>query len=149
MRSPRPTILVVDDDLAITRLVTSFLQKHFGDEVLIEPFHVAELAMQRFERGGIDVLITDLQMPDFTGIDLLRAARDRDACTQTLFITGSSSRTALLEAMELGASDYLLKPLDESEITTLVEEALRRRARWNQALQGTWNLDAENAPVTP
>ena len=60
-------------------------------------------------------------------------------------LTGHSSQQALLEAMELGASDYLLKPFESEQISELVGQALDRRIRWKRALAGTWQQEKQAA----
>ena len=59
-------------------------------------------------------------MPGPGGLELLRCAKRRNPCTQVLFLTGRSTLEALTDALELGATDYLLKPLDQAELISLV-----------------------------
>jgi len=82
-------------------------------------------------------LVTDLEMPGVNGLELLRCAKRKNPCTQVLFVTGHSTLEALTDALELGATDYLLKPLDQTELIELIEDAEKRLWRWRQALSGT------------
>ena len=104
--------------------------------------HLAEL----FEMHGgelrrhvkvVDILVTDLEMPGVDGLELLCWARRKNPCAQVLFVTGHSTLNALTDALELGATDYLLKPVDQAQLITLVEDAEKRLRRWREALAGT------------
>lgn len=131
-------LLVIDDDPSMVRLLVTMLKKSLGDDVQVESLTDPAEARDRIMNSSIDVLLTDLEMPGIDGLELLRAAKRRNAFTQVLFLTGHSTREALLDAMELGATDYLLKPVKEEELLTLVTQAHNRRQRWIRALAGTW-----------
>ena len=128
------TLLMVDDDPSMVRLVARVVERNFRTELNIESLTDPAEARARIERGGISILLTDLDMPEINGLDLLRSAKARNACTQVLFLTGHSSHSALLAALELGASDYLLKPVDRQELIDLVGQALARHHRWQKAI---------------
>ena len=96
------------------------------------------VALRHLETELVDLLVTDLEMPAVSGLDLLVEARSCNPCTQVVVVTGHSTIDALLEALELGASDYLLKPLDRNDLIRVVDESLRRCVRWRAALGGTF-----------
>lgn len=132
------TLLIVDDDPAMVRLLSTFTARAFGDDMHIETATDPQAALERIDQGGIDILLTDLDMPEVGGIDVLKSAKRRNACTQVIVLTGHSSGQALLSALELGASDYVLKPVDQETLLSLLRQAHRRRLRWQQALVATW-----------
>ena len=127
-------ILVVDDDPAIVELLEGLLQQGFQDNVQIKTATDPYEARRYLETDVVDLLITDLEMPGVNGLELLRGVKRRDAWTQVLLLTGHSSLDAVTTAMELGATDYLLKPLDPSELEEVVQGTLRRYHRWQLAL---------------
>ncbi len=86
-------------------------------------------------------------MPNIEGLELLRTTKRRNARTQVLLLTGSSSATALLEALENGANDYLLKPVDHKELISLVKDVHQRLVRWQGALANTWHQRKATAPA--
>jgi len=131
-----PTLLLVDDDPSMVRLLTRVLERACGDEIVIESLTDPSEARERILEGGVDILV--LEMPGINGLELLQCAKKRNACTQVLFFTGHSSREALLEALELGATDYLLKPVDQEQLLELIGQAFQRQRRWNLALAETW-----------
>src|SRR5690606_37933824 len=83
-------------------------------------------------------VITDLLMPDGSGMDVLRAARERDESTQVLMITAHATTEQAVEAMRLGAYDYVQKPFNNDELLAALEKALEKRAlvTENRVLRG-------------
>jgi len=75
-----------------------------------------------------DVVITDLVMPDGTGMEVLDAARSRSPDTQTLMITAYATTEQAVEAMRKGAYDYVQKPFRNHELLATLEKALEKRA---------------------
>jgi two-component system response regulator YesN len=132
----------------MTHLVVTVLNRALGDEITIEALSDPAVARERIDNGGIDILLTDLEMPGINGLELLRCAKRRNACTQVLFFTGNSSQDALLSALELGAVDYLLKPVDQQNLVDLITQAHHRQQRWWQALAETWQRRKEAVATT-
>jgi DNA-binding NtrC family response regulator len=100
----------------------------------------AEAARDWLAAHSCDVLVSDIEMPGLDGLELLRIAKRRNVWTQVVFITGHSSVDRLIDAVALGATDYLLKPIDREEITEVVEQLCRRCARWQSAMIETFAL---------
>ncbi len=138
---------MVDDDPDIVRLLIKVIKRALNDEIDIESLTSPGAARKRLDEGGVDILITDLEMPGVSGLELLRCAKRRNACTQVLLITGHSTRDALLDALELGATDYLVKPIDQLELVEILIQAQDRTRRWRQALLGTWRNTRASEPV--
>lgn len=136
-------LLLVDDDPDMLRLLTTLIETEFGGDIKIESLVQAAAARDRLEQGGVDILLTDLEMPGVNGLALLRCAKRRNAYTQVLFITGHSTQEALLDALDLGATDYLLKPINRREVLHVIRQAHERQQRWQQALAGTWQQRRE------
>ena len=131
------TLLLVDDDPSIVRLLTRVIERSFRDQIEIQSLTNPLEARKCIDNKLFDVLITDLEMPDINGLELLRLAKRRNPCTQVFFITAHSTFEALLDALEMGASDYLLKPIDQVELVELLNQAQARHQRWKGALAGT------------
>jgi len=130
-------LLLVDDDPAMTRLLKAVIDNSFGDAFSVKTLTCPKKARAWIEQQRVDVLVTDLEMPEVNGLELLRCAKRWNAFTQVYFITGHSTLDSLTDALELGATDYLLKPLDKEELVELLGHAQRRQRRWRQALAGT------------
>ena len=140
-------LLLVDDDPSMVRLLAKIIDRSFGDDIEMQSLTDPTKARDAIERNIIDILVTDLEMPGTNGLGLLRCAKRTNALTQVLFITGHSSLDALSDALELGATDYLLKPLDQAELVELLAQAQKRVRRWRQALAGTFNARGNRVPV--
>jgi DNA-binding NtrC family response regulator len=132
------TLLVVDDDPSMVRLLVKVIERAMGDDVVVESFTDPVAAWRRIDEGNVDILLSDLEMPGYDGLELLRSAKRRNAFTQVLLLTGKSKQEALLDALEIGATDYLLKPVDQKQLLELLDEANRRLRRWREALAATW-----------
>ena len=130
-------LLVVDDDPSIVRLLKEIIERQFENQIELTSLTDPKEARRRIEGQIVDILVTDLEMPGVNGLELGRCAKRRNACTQVLFMTGHSTLVALTDALEMGASDYLLKPLDQEQLVKLVGDAQERLLRWRKALAGT------------
>src|SRR6187200_907767 len=77
--------------------------------------------------GAYDVVITDLRMGDFDGIGVLRAVKESHAMTEVIVMTAYGTIESAVEAMRLGAFDYIQKPFSEQELLVKVERAIQNR----------------------
>jgi DNA-binding response OmpR family regulator len=130
-------VLLVDDDPLILRLLEDILKEEFAEDIRIKTVCDPEEARKCIETELVDLLITDLEMPGIGGLELLRCAKQNNAWTQVLVVTGHSNIYTLVDALEMGANDYLLKPVDSRELEEVVTYILRRFCRWQEALAGT------------
>jgi CheY-like chemotaxis protein/glycine cleavage system H lipoate-binding protein len=114
-------ILVVDDEAPVCKTVASALatEKHTVDTALS-----AEEALSKAEQVRYDVVITDLMMPGLSGMDLLKVTAEKMPDTKVIMITGFPSVKAAVEAMRLGAFDFIPKPFTPKELRSLVSRAL-------------------------
>ena len=130
-------VLLVDDDPSMLHFLKEILLDGFTDEVQIKTACDPKVARRYLEANLIDLLVTDLEMPGINGLELLHCAKRRNAWTQVLLVTGHTNLESLVDAMEQGAIDYLLKPLDVGELKEAVKCCYRRFSRWQEALAGT------------
>jgi two-component system NtrC family response regulator len=122
MDSESQRILLVDDDESIRR-VTRYHLEQAGHEVVA--LSSAEEALAELEEQSVSLLITDVQMPGLSGLDLLRRVKARWPEVGVLVITAHGSIEDAVEAMRIGASDYLVKPFEHAALRLSVEKALR------------------------
>src|SRR5437667_279185 len=115
-----PTLLIVDDEpsiqLAFRRAFATPALEVLSAETATEGLQVA--AQRR-----PDVIILDVHLPDLGGLEMLRQLRAVDARTPVIFITGKSTTDTAIEAMKIGAYEYLLKPVELSQLRQVVERA--------------------------
>ena len=119
------TLLIADDEPNIRRVLQAIFQKD-GYEV-----HVAENGVRALEVAAafpVDVLITDLIMPDMNGVELLQKIKQRHGGVVAIMITAYATIKTCVDAMRYGASDYITKPFDMDEIRAVVKRAVARAA---------------------
>jgi two-component system response regulator PilR (NtrC family) len=122
-RLPVPRVLVVDDERSMRELLEIVLRRE-GYEVLTADNGRA--ALSTLERQSVDLLISDIKMPDMTGVEVLRAARGIDPDMLAIMITAFASTETAVEALRLGAHDYISKPFKVDELKLRVRKALER-----------------------
>jgi two-component system, NtrC family, response regulator PilR len=119
-----PRILVVDDERSMRELLAIVLRRE-GYEVLLAENGKTAIAL--LERESVDILISDIKMPDISGVEVLRAAKRIDKDILGIMITAFASTESAVEAMRLGACDYLSKPFDVDLLRMKVREKIESR----------------------
>ena len=115
-------ILVVDDDASVAQVVRYLLEEDGH-----EPVVVASVAAARAAGPGFDLVVTDLKLPDGTGLDVLKQVKAEAPDVPVIVITAFATVNTAVAAMKAGAHDYLTKPFDNDRLKGLVANALRLR----------------------
>ncbi|MCL4215756.1 MAG: response regulator, partial [Candidatus Hydrogenedentes bacterium] len=113
-------ILVIDDDAGICRSLQIHLQ-HLGHEV--DTAQTGNDGLQLLHNGHSAVAFVDLNLPDMSGLDILRNMKAEESETLAIMITGEQDAKATIEAIRLGAFDYIRKPLDLDAILASLAKA--------------------------
>jgi two-component system response regulator PilR (NtrC family) len=131
---PDTRVLVVDDERSMRELLAIML-KQAGHDVTVADGGKA--AIEALNNDAFDLVITDLRMREIDGLAVLRAAKEHSPQTVVLVITAFASTETAVEAMKLGAYDYLTKPFKLDEIKLTIANALERKRLQdeNQALK--------------
>ena len=121
-----PTLLIVDDDPAILKLVG-----RYAERAGFEPVGClgGTAALQYLSLQPADVAVVDLRMPDISGLDVVRAIRAHHPDCQVALMSGAATIDSAVEAVKLGAVDYLTKPIDVARINAMLAAAQDRVAR--------------------
>ncbi|HEY4032662.1 MAG TPA: response regulator, partial [Ktedonobacteraceae bacterium] len=119
------TILIIDDEPYLPHQFARYLRKH-GYEVYIAADGEAGLA--EMQRNTIDLVLLDLRLPKISGLDLLTQIRKIDQDVPIVMLTAYGDVQTAVEAMKLGACDYLLKGFDLEELLMVVQRALETSA---------------------
>jgi DNA-binding NtrC family response regulator len=120
-----PRILVVDDELIVCESCKRILDEE-GYEVEIALSGLE--AFEKIKENVFDIVMTDLKMPTIDGMDVLKYIRKEYPDTIVIMITGFSTVETAVEAMKLGAFDYIPKPFTPDEVSVVVKKALEKRS---------------------
>ncbi|HVF48610.1 MAG TPA: response regulator [Pyrinomonadaceae bacterium] len=117
------TVLIVDDDRLVREMLCDLLEEQHTCHMAA----TAEAALTLMQEENYDVVLSDIAMPELSGIDLLGLIRANYPTTPVIVITGSMLGQEAEELFKQGAFDYLMKPLQLDEIERSVSRALQRR----------------------
>ena len=120
-------ILVVDDDKIIRMGLTKILKRLFNQHQVVSDFQNGLLALEYLKENKIDLVITDIKMPIMTGTQLIeRAVRELENPPIFIVLSGYDEFTYVRDTMKSGAFNYLLKPIKQDELKTVIEEVEAR-----------------------
>ena len=120
----RAEILLVDDEEALCTAAEKILAK---EGYRVHSVNTAKDGLAKFEAEGADLLITDLLLPDLDGISLLKRAKELRPTIEVIVITGHGTVEKAVEAMRLGAYDFIEKPLDRTALIKAVSKAIEKQ----------------------
>jgi DNA-binding NtrC family response regulator len=127
MNDHRPTLLAIDDEPGMLALIERFAG---GLDFDVISHHGGRSALEHIPQVHPDVILLDLQMPEICGLDVLRSIRAMDRECAVILMTAHASVESAIEAVKLGALDYLTKPLDLDRLRgllTTVQKGIERR----------------------
>ncbi len=122
--SNRGDIFIVDDEEALCISVTKILSK---EGYRVSSFHTSEEGMSAFDNHEPHLLITDLQLPGLNGIELLKYVRETKPNVEVIVLTGHGSVETAVDAMRLGAYDFIEKPIDRNALVKAVNKAIEKQ----------------------
>lgn len=142
----QPVIYVVDDDDMLRETIRMVLE---GGGLEVEDFASCEAFLAAYVPGPEACLLLDANLPGMKGLELLQKLRDQGNRMPTIMITGSNDIAIAVDAMKAGATDFIEKPFDRSEMLESVARALEHSRDANKLL--TWKQEASNhvAELTP
>lgn len=118
-------ILVVDDEESL-RLSLKFKLKSAGFEV--DTAVDGEDALEKLKSRAVDVVLLDINMPRMSGIEALTFIRQTYPQTEAIMLTGFADFSTAIECLKIGAKDYLVKPVDTTELVTRLRSLVRSRS---------------------
>jgi len=124
-------ILIADDDKNLRTVLTKELSEG-GNEV--EGVESGTRAIELLERDEYDVLLLDLNMPGLGGMDVLKKIKTLELSTEVIILTAYSTLSTAVEAMKLGAYDYLTKPFKVEELRAIIGKAYEKKTLINENL---------------
>ena len=142
-----PNILVVEDDIALNKLISKVLEKDGHTVISVKD---GADALARLESIHIDMIVTDIMMPNIDGYELVESIRAVNQSMPVLFVTAKGSFNDKSRGFNIGADDYMVKPIDINELILRVNALLRRSkiANEKRLLIGDTVLDSTSYTVT-
>jgi DNA-binding NtrC family response regulator len=122
---PNPRILVVDDEMIVCESCKRILEE---DGYEVEIALGGKEAFEKMKENPFDIVITDLKMPGIDGMEVLRTLRKEYPDVFVIMITGFSTVETAVEAMKLGAFDYIPKPFTPDEVSIVVKKAIEKKS---------------------
>ncbi|MFO0968896.1 MAG: sigma-54 dependent transcriptional regulator [Gemmataceae bacterium] len=125
LTSPRRILIVEDNELACRQLQKTL---QADPQMQVDAFHDGRQALEALTRTHYSIVITDLRMPKLDGMELIKTIQERRLPVTVIVTTGHGSIDEAVQALRLGAYDFLTKPVDVDHLRLLVDRALRERA---------------------
>ena len=116
-------VLIVDDEEAVRKLYAEYLNETYSCATACD----AQAALELMASEQFALVLSDMQMPGLSGTELLRKIVERYPDTAVIMISGVDRTQRVIDAIRVGASDYLVKPCDLDVLSLCVERALERR----------------------
>ncbi len=140
------TIHIIDDDEAVRDSLAFLLRTA---EMEVKSYLSAKAFLNEFPGSPSGCVITDVRMPNMSGIDLLRHLRDLKAEVPVIVVTGHGDIALAVEAMKIGAADFLEKPLDDELVLASVRTALRQQEDANKRQLERVEIERRIAALSP
>ena len=118
-------VLVIDDDQPVLNYLRIFLLQ--TDEYEVTTLANSRKAYEEIQNNNYDLILLDMDMPDVTGIDILKYIQENEVDVETIVLTGVEDLELAVSAMKVGAYDYLTKPVDNERLLRIMKNALDRK----------------------
>ena len=138
-----PKILIIEDDAAFCQMLQKFLIRN---EYEVDTSFTAREAKSKLEEDTYNLVLTDLRLPDYDGVQLLTHIKEVNIQTQVIVMTGYAEVGSAVEAMKKGAYDYISKPFTPEEILMQIKGALRQEHKKDIAVGSSEGKDQGNTP---
>src|SRR3712207_1405581 len=135
---PYTTLFRSDDSQQICTMLAEYVLPELGDTSTIA--NTGRQGLNRLRQRLPDLILLDLQLPDISGLDLLRLIAQEGYDVPVILMTAHGSEAIAVEAFRLGARNYLIKPFSETEAQAVIDQALRERRLTREKEQLTKNL---------
>ena len=146
MNSNSYSVLVVDDEENILKL----LQRELGsEERMVFTALTAKQARAKIKKSQVDVVVLDIRLPDGNGMDLFTEFKANDPDLEVVLITGHGDIASAVEAMRMGAYDYITKPFKLDRLEMVIDRAYQRVClqRENRSFRHTQESASETQPL--
>ena len=118
-------VLLVDDEVEFVQTVAKRLERN---KLSVQAVHSGDDALRHLVDNPTDVVVLDMKMPGMDGIEALREIKAWQPLVEVIMLTGHASVEAAIEGMELGAFDYLMKPVEFDELLYKIQDAHKKKS---------------------
>lgn len=118
-------VLLVDDEEDFTDTLVSRLKKR---QIAVEGVYGGRQALAHLETHPVDVVVLDVRMQDMDGIETLKEIKARYPLIEVLMLTGHANMEVAIEGMQLGAFDYLMKPIEIDQLLYKIQDAYQKKS---------------------
>lgn len=119
------SVLLVDDELEFLETLVKRLKKR---NLAVQGVKSGEEALEWLAKESADVVVLDVKMPGMDGIETLRRIKKSHPLVEVIMLTGHASMEVAIEGMELGAFDYLMKPMNIDELLYKLQDAYQKKS---------------------
>ncbi len=134
----RSSVLLLEDDKLFCETIADFLQEQGYDvDMVYDPYSAMDKAFAKH----YDIYLFDVNLPFESGFDLLVRLREGEDTTPTIFITSREDKESMLLGFDVGADDYIRKPVDLDELRARIHAALRRKGGVERINAGEYEMD--------
>jgi len=117
-------VLIVDDEVEFLEILVKRLRKRKLD---VDGVTSGEAALERLKERPVDIVVLDVRMPGMSGLDTLREIRKGHGLLEVIMLTGHANVEVAMEGMDIGAFDYLMKPIEIDELVYKIQDACKRK----------------------
>lgn len=141
-----PAILIIEDDAAFCQMLQKFLTKHAYE---VATSYTALDAKTKFKKTTFDLVLTDLRLPNYDGIQLISDIKEASPQTAVVVMTGYAEVGTAVTAMKRGAYDYISKPFTPDEMLMVIGSAIQAKERKEIFKKEKTHQPTKNSPSAP
>ncbi|MDO8127302.1 MAG: sigma-54 dependent transcriptional regulator [Candidatus Brocadiales bacterium] len=134
-------ILIVDDEVNLLKTLSDILSKSGYDVSVARDAHTA---LRTLEKGGFDIALLDVRMPQMNGVELLEKIKQEHQGIEVIIMTAYGTIETAIKSIKLGAYAYMLKPLDIDEMLTNIQKIVKLKALKDEARFLQWQLEEKH-----
>jgi DNA-binding NtrC family response regulator len=117
-------VLIVDDEVEFMETLVKRLSKR---GLAVSGVTSGEAALEQLEETSMDIVVLDVRMPGISGLDTLREIKNRYGLIEVIMLTGYANMEVAMEGMNIGAFDYLMKPIEIDQLLYKIQDACERK----------------------
>jgi len=133
-------ILLVDDEVEFLETLVKRMKKRGMNVSAVKS---GEEALERLAHDPVDVVVLDVRMPGMDGIQTLREIKRRDPLIEVIMLTGHASLEVAVEGMEIGAFDYLMKPINIDDLIYKAQDANKKKEIQREKIRHMEGVESE------